>query len=61
MNTSPTPQEIRALLVRSGLSQSRAAKLIYASLRAMQSWTLGERQMPAAKWELLCQKTKGMT
>lgn len=55
---SPTRDEIRALLLRAELTQAKAATLVYASLRAMNAWCGGERQMPAAKWELLVSKTR---
>jgi hypothetical protein len=54
----PTPEEIRALLKKHGISREKAAALVHASLRAWHNWSAPEggvnhREMPKAAWELL--------
>jgi putative transcriptional regulator len=49
----PTPDDLRALRQRAGLSQTEAAALVYATLNGYQRWEQGERRMQAAAWELL--------
>lgn len=59
---NPTPDEIRAAREAAGLTQTEAARLICATLRAWQGWeagvgTPGHRRMPAGLWELFGIKT----
>lgn len=49
---SPTPEQIREIRTAASLTQTEAAALVYASLRAWQNWEGDERIMPAAAWEL---------
>lgn len=49
---SPTPEEILAARESSGLSQSRAAELVFATLRSWQGWEAGERNMHPGLWLL---------
>jgi DNA-binding transcriptional regulator YiaG len=51
-NANPTPESIREARAASGLTQSAAAALIGASLRAWSAWEVGGRNMPAAKFKL---------
>jgi putative transcriptional regulator len=57
VSRNPTPEEIRTLRQAAGLSQTVAASLVHASLRAWQQWeaapgTDGHRRMRASDWEL---------
>ena len=58
MTNSPTPSEIKAARLAAGLTQPEAAALVYSDIRAWQFWEAGQRNMPAAKWELFTLKTK---
>lgn len=49
---TPTPGEIIALRTYHHQTQSEAAQLVYASLRAWQQWEGGDRRMHPAFWEL---------
>lgn len=53
----PDSEEIRARRQAAGLTQSEAAGLVHAGLRAWQKWEGGERQMHPAFWELFQLKT----
>jgi len=44
---SPKPEEIKQLRERHGLTQRRAARLVFASLRAWQYWESGRPMHPA--------------
>lgn len=50
--SNPTPEEIRALREKAGVSQVQAARLVHRSERNWQQWELGERRMDAAIWAL---------
>lgn len=50
---NPEPAELRELRERHGLTQARAAALVYATLNGYQRWEQGERRMPAGMWELM--------
>ena len=56
MNTYPTPSDLKASRITSGLTQTEAGALVGAALRTWQSWEAGDRRMPEAKWELFCLK-----
>jgi DNA-binding transcriptional regulator YiaG len=58
IQSSPTPELIRETRAKAGLSASKAASLIYRSLRNWQQWELGERKMCPALFELFCLKVK---
>jgi len=58
---TPSPVEIRAARESVGLSQTKAAALVHASLRAWQQWEATEgskshRDMHPAFWELFLVK-----
>ncbi|GHT92802.1 hypothetical protein FACS1894116_03610 [Betaproteobacteria bacterium] len=52
MTKVPTPDEIRATRKGAGLTQTRAAAVIYKKLRTWQDWESGKVAMDAAFWEL---------
>ena len=52
-NAPPTPEEIKALRLRFGLTQTEAALLVHVKIRAWQWWESGQRKMPVGLWELL--------
>lgn len=55
----PSPQEIRELRARHGLSQAALGALVHVQARSVQRWEAeaGQaRQMPAAIWELALAK-----
>jgi putative transcriptional regulator len=54
---SPTPAEILAARKAAGLTQSKAAALVYRSLNSWQRWEIGDRTMPPGLWELFLNKT----
>lgn len=49
-----TPQQLRDLRARAGLTQQRAADLAGVALRTMQQYEAGDRQMPLSASGLLC-------
>ena len=49
---SPTPEQIRSARHKAGLTQTKAAKLVYCTLNAWQKWEAGDRSMHPAIWEL---------
>lgn len=55
--TNPTTKQIKQARVTAGLTQTKAAAVIYKSLRAWQQWESGERTMDAAFFELFKIKT----
>lgn len=50
---SPTPSEIKHVLVSIGLSGSKAADLLGVNSRTVRKWTGGEQRMPYSAWKLL--------
>ena len=56
MTESPTPDEIRALRQRAGLSRVEFAALVHASPRSLEKWETGERKMHPGLWELVSAK-----
>lgn len=59
---NPTPAEIRALREAQGLTQTEAANLVHATLRAWQNWEAPKdaaehRPMHPGLWELFRIKT----
>lgn len=58
--TSPTPQQIAQARNAARITQTAAASLVHASLRAWQKWEAGDAKMPGASWELFNLKLKGM-
>ncbi|WP_347990093.1 hypothetical protein [Methylomonas sp. AM2-LC] len=57
---NPTPDEIKKARKDAGLTQTKAAVLIYKDLRTWQYWEKGEREMDIALFELFNLKT-GLT
>lgn len=60
---NPTPDEIRAAREALGLTQTEAARVVYASLKAWQNWEAPKgspehRPMHPAFWELFQIKTE---
>ena len=53
----PTPEKIREVRKAAGLTQTQAAELVHASLRAWQMWEAGDREIGLASWELFILKT----
>ena len=47
-----TPDKIRKAREDAGLSSTEAARLVHVSERNWRRWESGDRQMPAAAWEL---------
>lgn len=54
----PTPAQIKQTRMDAGLTQTKAAKVIYKSCRAWQQYEAGDRKMDAAYFELFLIKTK---
>lgn len=48
----PAPADVRAARISAGMTQSTAAGLVHANLRAWQMWEAGDRRMHPAMWEL---------
>lgn len=55
---SPTPEQIKQARMDAGLTQTKAAELIYCSFGAWQKWELGSREMHRAFFELFLIKIK---
>lgn len=53
---SPTPEEIKQARKATGLSQSKAAALIYSTYRTWQDWEAGKAHMHPGLWELFLRK-----
>ena len=51
--TTPTPDEIRALLSEQGWTGAQAGSIVGVDSRTIRRWTGGERGMPYAAWRLL--------
>jgi DNA-binding transcriptional regulator YiaG len=51
--TSPAAITVRKLRTKLKLTQEDAAALVMASARTFRAWEAGDRNMPAAKWQLL--------
>lgn len=49
---NPTPKMVSDARLKAGLTQTEAAALVHASLRAWQQWEAGDRVMHGAMWEL---------
>ncbi|WP_026485281.1 helix-turn-helix domain-containing protein [Alcaligenes phenolicus] len=54
---TPKPDAIRNARIAAGLTQTEAAQLVRASLRAWQQWEAGDRSMPPGLFELFMLKT----
>jgi len=53
-----TPEKIRKTRESHRLSTTEAARMVYVSERNWRRWESGDRQMPAAAWELFQIKAK---
>jgi DNA-binding transcriptional regulator YiaG len=53
---SPDPAKIKELRDKAGLSQSRAAELVYTARRTWQDWEAGVAKMHPGLWELFKHK-----
>ena len=49
-----TPDELRDLINRAGMTQARAAELAGVQLRTMQQYLAGDRAMPVSASAMLC-------
>ncbi|EAA3799304.1 XRE family transcriptional regulator [Salmonella enterica subsp. enterica] len=54
---SPPPSAVREARIAAGLTQTKAAQTVQASLRAWQQWEAGDRTMPPGLFELFMLKT----
>jgi DNA-binding transcriptional regulator YiaG len=52
------PDQIKGAREQAGLSTTDAARLVHVSERNWRRWESGDRQMPAAAWELFQIKTQ---
>jgi DNA (cytosine-5)-methyltransferase 1 len=63
MHQAPTPTQIRDARKAAGLTQTKAAALISATVRAWRSWESQSestaRAMPISKWRLFLLLTNG--
>ncbi len=57
---TPSPADIRAARIVSGLTQTQAAALVHCACRSWQQWEAGSRVMSAGLWELWQLKTGGL-
>ncbi|HFH4043689.1 MULTISPECIES: helix-turn-helix domain-containing protein [Pseudomonadaceae] len=55
---NPAPDAVRLARHAAGLTQTEAAKIVSASMRAWQQWESGERAMPPGLFELFMLKTR---
>jgi DNA-binding transcriptional regulator YiaG len=54
----PEPHAVRGARRVAGLTQTEAADIVGASMRAWQQWESGERAMPPGLFELFMLKTR---
>lgn len=59
--TQPTPEQLRELIKKHGITRIEAAKLVHVSANAWHKWSATEgsinsRAMPLSAWELLLLK-----
>jgi DNA-binding transcriptional regulator YiaG len=54
--STPTPAQIRMVREQAGLTQTEAARMVHAGLRAWQHWEMGDRTISLATWELFTLK-----
>jgi DNA-binding transcriptional regulator YiaG len=55
---SPSTEQIKLARKQAGLTQTKAAELIYSNRRTWQDWEYGITPMHPAIWELFQIKTK---
>ena len=51
-NSNPTKEQVRSAREAAGMTQTQAAAVIHATLRAWQEWEAGNRRMHPGLWEL---------
>ena len=56
--TTPTPGEIRASRLATGLTQKQAGGLVSVTISSWQKWEYGRHPMPRALYDLFIIKTK---
>lgn len=49
---NPSPAAVRELRTTFGLSRAEFAQLVFASVKAVETWEYGKRRMPKASWAL---------
>jgi len=57
--SNPKPEEIKAAREAAKMTQTEAARVVYATLSAWARWEGGQRRMHPAVWELWRQKVAG--
>jgi len=55
--SNPSKEEIRSARLSAGLTQTKAAEIIYSGIRAWQKWESGEHKMHPGLFELFLKKT----
>ena len=55
--SNPSTEEIRSARINAGLTQTKAAEIIYSGIRAWQKWESGEHKMHPGLFELFLKKT----
>ncbi|HLR29892.1 MAG TPA: helix-turn-helix domain-containing protein [Paenalcaligenes sp.] len=55
---NPSPEKVRHARHAANLTQTEAARIVSASMRAWQQWEAGERAMPPGLFELFMLKTR---
>ena len=58
--SNPEPNSIRVAREAAGLTQTKAAELIYSKLRTWQQWEAGDRRMHPGLFELFEIKAAGL-
>ena len=56
-SSNPGKEEIRSARINAGLTQTKAAEIIYSGIRAWQKWESGEHKMHPGLFELFLKKT----
>lgn len=59
-SASPTPEEIRDLRSRHGLSAAELGRLVHSTGRRAQEWMEGKHRMHPGLWELLRLKVRSL-
>ena len=55
--SNPSPDEIFGMRMSAGLTQQKAAEIVYSGLRTWQQWEAGDRRMHPGLFELFLVKT----
>lgn len=55
--SNPDKEVIRSARINAGLTQTKAAEIIYSGIRAWQKWESGEHKMHPGLFELFLKKT----